>query len=114
MLENDKAKLVWDFEFHLRKSTTARRPDLILELKIDKKIWICDMMFPQQNNFGAKRAEKTTKYRQIAFETRERRPGYKVYIVPIVVRALGGGIKALRFDLKKFLKTMNCWKKLLL
>ena len=32
-LENDKAKLVWDFEFHLRKTTTARRPDLILELK---------------------------------------------------------------------------------
>ena len=101
MLENDKAKLVWDFEFHLRKTTTAGRPDLILELKIDKKIWICDMMFPQQNNIGAKRTEKTTKYRQIAFETRERRPGYKVYIVPIVVRALGGGIKALRFDLKK-------------
>ena len=32
-LENDKAKLVWDFEFRLQKTTTARRPDLILELK---------------------------------------------------------------------------------
>ena len=42
-----------------------------------------------------------TKYRQIAFKTRERRPGYKVYIVPVVVGALGGGIKVLRFDLKK-------------
>ena len=41
VLENNKAKLVWDFEFHLRKTTTARRPDLIFELKIDKKIWIC-------------------------------------------------------------------------
>ena len=34
--ENDKAKLVWDFEFHLQKNTTARRPDLILELKTFK------------------------------------------------------------------------------
>ena len=101
MLENNKAKLVWDFEFHLRKTTTARRPDLILELKIDKKIWICDMACPQQENIGAKRAEKTRKYRQIAFETRERHPGYEVYVVPVVVGALGGGIKALRFDLKK-------------
>ena len=42
-----------------------------------------------------------TKYRQIAFKTRKRRPGYKVYIVPVVVGALGGGIKVLRFDLKK-------------
>ena len=100
MLENDKAKLVWDFEFHLRKTTTARRPDLILELKIDKKIWICDMECPQQNNIGAKSAEKATKYRQTAFETRERRPGYKVYIVPGVVGVLTGGIKSLRVDLK--------------
>ena len=63
VLESDKAKLVWDLEFHLRKTINARRPDLILELKIDKKIWICDMARPQQNNIGAKRAEKMTKYR---------------------------------------------------
>ena len=42
-----------------------------------------------------------TKYREIAFETRERRSCYEIYVVPVVVRALGGGIKALRFDLKK-------------
>ena len=42
-----------------------------------------------------------TKYREIAFETRERRSCYEIYVVPFVVRALGGGIKALRFDLKK-------------
>ena len=29
MFENDKGKLVRDFEFSLRKTTTARRPDLI-------------------------------------------------------------------------------------
>ena len=72
------------------------------------------MACPEKNNIGAKRAEKMTKYRQIAFKTRERRPGYKVYIVPVVVGALGGGIKVLRFDLKKILKIMNCCKKLLL
>ncbi len=27
VIENNKGKLVWDFEFHLRKTTTARRPD---------------------------------------------------------------------------------------
>ena len=30
VLENEKAKLVWDFEFHFRKTTTARKPDLTL------------------------------------------------------------------------------------
>ena len=101
VLEDDKAKLVWDFEFHLRKTTTATRPDLILELKTGKKIYICGMACPQQNNIWAKRTEKLSKYRQLAFETRERRPGYKIYVVPVVVGTLGGGIKALNVDLKK-------------
>ena len=42
-----------------------------------------------------------TKYRQLEFETRERRPGYEIYMVPVVFGALGGGMKALKVNLKK-------------
>ena len=35
---NERGKLVWDFEFRLRKTTTARRPDLTHEDKAKKKI----------------------------------------------------------------------------
>ena len=87
--------------FTCEKQQTARRPDLILELKEDKKIWICDMTCPQQNNIETKRIEKMTKYRQLAFETRERRPSYDVYVLPVVIGELGGGIKTLGKDLKK-------------
>ena len=73
---------------------------MIVELKTDKKTQICDMACPQQNNIGSKRTENLTKYRQLAFE-RERRPGYEIYVVPVVIGALGGGIKALEVDLKK-------------
>ena len=38
VLENARAKLVWDFEFNLWEMTTARRPDLILEDK-EKSIY---------------------------------------------------------------------------
>ena len=92
VLENEEAKLVWDFEFKLRKTTTARRPDLILELKSRKKIFICDMACPQEHNLYNKKNEKMTKYRQLAFETRERRPGFQVKIVPVIIGALGGGM----------------------
>ena len=85
VLENDKANLVCDLEFRLRKTTTARRPGLIL-----------DIVYPKQNNIDVKRVEKMMKCRQIAFETRERRPDYKVYVVSVVVGALGAVIKALR------------------
>ena len=37
VLENDETKLVWNFEFYLRKSTTARIPNLVLKLKKKKK-----------------------------------------------------------------------------
>ena len=101
VLENQNAKLVWDFEFHLRKTTTARRPDLTLEDKRQKKVWICDMTCPQQRNIEEKRVEKMTKYRQLAFEMRERRPGYEVKIIPIAIGALGGGMQQARLDVAK-------------
>ena len=38
VLENKMGKLVWDSEFHLRKITAVRRPDLTLENKVKRKI----------------------------------------------------------------------------
>ena len=58
VLENDHAKLVWDFEFNLRKTTTSRRLGLILEDKQKKILWICDTASPQENYIVTKRAEK--------------------------------------------------------
>ena len=101
VLENSRAKLVWDFEFNLRKTTTSRRPDLVLEDKERNKIWICDMACPQQANIAAKRNKKVTKYRQLAFELRERRPGYDIAIIPVVIGALGGGMKEVLRDVER-------------
>ena len=51
------------------------------------------MACPQQHNLETKRAEKLTKYQQLAFEMRERCPGYMVTVIPIVIGAFSGGIK---------------------
>ena len=40
VLENEKAKLIWDFDYRVRKSNEARRPDLVLEKKEDDVIWL--------------------------------------------------------------------------
>ena len=42
VIEKDNKKLLWDFEYHLRK-TTARTPDVTIEDSNKKKIWIIDM-----------------------------------------------------------------------
>ena len=92
VLENDKGKLVWDFEYKMRQSSSARRPDLTLEDKERKRVWICDMACPQESNIEAKVKEKLDKYQQLAFEMRENRVGHRVEIVPLVIGCLGGGV----------------------
>ena len=47
VLEKNKARLVWDFKFNLRKTATARRPDLIVENKEKQKVWINNITCPQ-------------------------------------------------------------------
>ena len=61
------------------------------------------MACPQQHNLETKQAEKLTKYRQLAFEMRERRPGYMVTVIPVVIGALGGGIKKTISELSRLI-----------
>ena len=75
-----------------KNTTTSRRPDLTLEDKQKKTIWICDMACPQERNIETKMNDKRTKCQQLAFEIRERRKEYKVVVVPIIIGCLGGGV----------------------
>ena len=109
-MENERGRLVWDIEFHPRKTTTTRRPHLTLEDKAKKKIWICDMSCRQQRKTEAKTLEKLTKYRQLAFESRERQPEYEIIAVPLVMGALGGGIRQIIIDMGKFFENKDLLK----
>ena len=62
----------------------------MIENNEQKKLWIMDMACPNEKNIGEKHREKLTKYQQLAFEMREKRPGYRVETVPIVIGCLGG------------------------
>ena len=111
VLENERGKLVWDFKFHLRKTTTARRPDLTLQDKTKKKIWICDMAWPQQRNIEAKKLEKLTKYRQLAYESREKHPEYEIMVVSLVIGALVGNIRQIMVDMEKIFENKDLLKR---
>ena len=51
------------------------------------------MTRPQNNNIEMERNDKPSKYRQLAFELRERRTGYTTNILRLIVSALGEGLK---------------------
>ena len=58
------------------------------------------MTCPQENNIEKKRLKKRTNYRQLAFKIRERRPGFKVKVVPLVISLFGGGITEILKELE--------------
>ena len=51
------------------------------------------MAWPTECNIIQKVNEKLRNYSQLSFEIREKRPRYKVVIVPLVIGCLGGGVK---------------------
>ena len=68
------------------------------------------MPCPQQWNIEAKRLEMLTKYRQLAYESRDRQPEYKILVVPLVIGALGGGIRQMIVDMGKIFENKDLLK----
>ena len=62
--------------------TTYRSPDLMLQEKQTKTIWICEMVHPQENNI-----EKKILHATYIRDKRERRTGFRVKVVPLVITA---------------------------
>ena len=100
--ENNEYKMIWDFQFKLKKTEKARRPDLILEDHAEKNIYIVDMAVPMERNVVKKRRSKLTKYQQLAYETRIKRKGYNVYVVPLIIGCCGSGADTVLKELTKF------------
>ena len=69
------------------------------------------MMCPQENNV-TNLDEKETKYRQFTFELRERRSEYKIYVIPVIIGALRGGIREAIYEVKKIIKQDDSSKKI--
>ena len=88
----------------MRKTTSARRPDAMIENDEEKTLWIMDMACPNEKNISEKHREKLTKYQQLAFEMRQERLEYRVEIVPIVIGCLGGGMKQVECQVEKIIK----------
>ena len=64
-------------------------------------ILLIDMACPNELNKEAKREEKFKKYQQLCFELRERREGYTVKVIPMVIGCLGGGMNELKVNMKR-------------
>ena len=69
------------------------------------------MACPQENNINIITNDERTKYQQLAFEMRERRTGYKVKVVPIIIGCLGGGIELALKEVKRLFNSDQMTRK---
>ena len=96
VLENDRHKLLRDFDKHTDHLISARRPDLII-INQKKKTRICKLVnsaVPADHWIKLTECEKNDKYFDLARELKKLW-NVKVTIVPIVTDALGTITKGL-------------------
>ena len=69
------------------------------------------MACPRQRIIETKRLEKLIKYRQLAYESRDRHPKYEIMVVSLVIGALGGGIRQIMAVMGKTFENKDLLKR---
>ena len=88
VMENNKAKILWDFSIQTDKTIRANRPDLVIIDKTNKTCILIDVSIPSDRNTSLKTFEKLSKYKDLAIEI-EKSWKLKTKTVPIIIGALG-------------------------
>ena len=92
VIENDRAKILWDFNIQTDHVIQARRPDIVVKDKELDHTWIIDIAVPGDARVEDKEKEKIEKYQDLARELR-RLWETSVNVIPVVVGALGAVAK---------------------
>ena len=85
VLQNNEAKILWDFKIQTDKHLAHNIPDITVVEK--KQVWLVDVAIPGDSRIQQKEVEKITKYQDLKIEV-ERLWERKATVVPVVIRAL--------------------------
>ena len=96
---NDEIEIMWDCKCSITTSSRppgeGNRPDICVTNHTDKEIRLLEMACPSWRNREATEERKTSKYRTVREELKERHPGYKIQQINLIVDVLGGYDKQL-------------------
>ena len=87
--ENRAVKILWDPSIPTDDEMTERRPDLVVEDRLCKSIYIIEMSVPTDSNSNGRWQEKFQKYQKLAADMRKQLRGYRIKVVPMIIGALG-------------------------
>lgn len=57
-MENDRAKILWDFQIQADKQVMANQPDIVVMDKVDKSAVVIDVAVHKDSNIRKKECEK--------------------------------------------------------
>ncbi|KAF7645372.1 hypothetical protein LDENG_00205860, partial [Lucifuga dentata] len=88
VVENSRAKVLWDFKFQTDKQLLANQPDMVVVVdKEQKRAIVTDVAVPADSNIRKKEHEKIQKYQGLKEEL-EWTWKVKSKVVPMVIGAL--------------------------
>ena len=79
----------------------ARRPDVFLQDKINRHLYLIEMAVAWDSIQEERRAEKQSKYKELCADLRRQFPGYHMDVVPVEIGALGTVTHRLVEDLRR-------------
>ena len=88
-LEGARAKIAVDLTVPTDRQLSDRRPDLILYLKGERKIVILEGAVAWEPLLAEREWQMGDKYRELAADPATQHPGWRMVMVPIVIRCLG-------------------------
>ena len=104
VLENDKAKLLWDFHVQSDHVIEHCRPDIIIVDKATKEAVLIDIAIPGDLRIISREQDKILAYQDLKREIKKNWNLRKVTIVPVVIGALG----AVSLNFRKHLDAVHC------
>ena len=89
VVENEEIKVLWDINVQCNNVIEARRPDIIVIDKKERRGIIIDIAVPADVRVGEKEREKVEKYQDLKREIGRFWKLKMVEVVPVVIGALG-------------------------
>ena len=88
VLENEHAKILWDFTIQTDRKIVHNRPDITLVDKETDRCFLIDVAVHGDGNIARKEFEKINNYADLRVEI-ERKWNRKTTVIPVVIGALG-------------------------
>ena len=92
--ENNRAVVAWNKRIITHTRVHHRWPDIKIEDKERKEVWILDMTCPKDGGLKEKEDKKRKNYQELAYDLRRQQPGWKVFVMPVAIGVCGalGGV----------------------